>query len=405
MTSPARTPAWMAAPTRHHLVGVHALVGLLAEELLDQLLDLRHPRLTSDEDDLVDVGGGDARVLHRLAARLDGALDEVGHERLELRPGEGHHEVLGARLVGGDERQVDLGLDGRAELDLRLLRGLLQALQRHAVTPQVDAVLLLELLGDPVDHALVEVVAPEVRVAVRRLDFEDALADLQDRDVERPPAQVVHGDLLVLLLVETIGQGGGRGLVDDAEHLEPGDLSRVLGGLALAVVEVGGHGDHGLADLVAEIGLRRLLQLAEDHPGDLGRRVLLASNLDADVAVGRLHHLVGDELDLLEDLVVAAAHEPLDGEHRVLRVRDGLTLRDLADEDLAVLGEGDHRGSQTAPLLVGDDHGAAALQRRDDGVRGAEVDADHLAHGVSFLRWPGARRPAQPFQLGRRVMS
>ena len=80
------------------LVGVHALVGLLAEELLDQLLDLRHPRLAADEDDLVDVGRGDAGVLHGLAAGLDGALDEVGHQRLELGPGERHHQVLGARL-------------------------------------------------------------------------------------------------------------------------------------------------------------------------------------------------------------------------------------------------------------------------------------------------------------------
>ena len=57
-------------------------------------------------------------------------------------------------------------------------------------------------------------------------------------------------------------------------------------------------------------------------------------------------------------------------------------------------------GREAAALLVGDDDGAAPLHHRDDRVRGAEVDADHLAHGVSFLRWPGVRRPASAVSVG-----
>ena len=135
-------PALDGRAHRHHLVGIHALVGLLAEELLGQLLDFRHPRLPTDQDGFVDVGRGDARILHGQPAGLDGALDQVGHQRLELRAGERHDEVLGAASVGGDEGQVDLGLDGRAELDLGLLGHLLEPLQGHPVAPQIDALLL-----------------------------------------------------------------------------------------------------------------------------------------------------------------------------------------------------------------------------------------------------------------------
>src|SRR3989442_1609538 len=274
-----------------------------------------------------------------LAAGTERALHEVGHERLELGARERQHEVLRPRRVGGDERQVDLRLHRRRQLDLGPLRRLLQPLQRHLVLAEVDAVLPLELLRDPVHHALVEIVAAQVRVAVGGLDLEHALADLEHRDVEGAAAQVVDGDRLVLLLVEAVGEGGRRRLVDDAQHLEAGDLAGVLGRLPLGVVEVGGHGDDGLRDLLAQVGLGRLLQLAQDHGGDLGRRVLLAAHLDARVAVGRLHDLVRHELDLLQHLVVAAAHEALDREHGVLGVGDRLSLRHLPHENFAVLRE------------------------------------------------------------------
>ena len=141
---------------------------------------------------------------------------------------------------------------------------------------EVDALVLLELGDDPVDHPLVQVVAAQVRVAVRGLHLDHALADLQHRDVEGAAAEVVDRDRLVLLLVEAVGQRRRRGLVHDAQHLEPRDLARVLRGLALRVVEVGGHGDHRLVDLLAEVLLGRVLHLLEDHGGDLGRRELLA---------------------------------------------------------------------------------------------------------------------------------
>ena len=76
-------------------------------------------------------------------------------------------EVLRPVGVGGDERQVDLGLGDRRQLDLGLLGRLEQPLQRLRVLAQVDAVLLLELVGEVVDEPAVEVVAAEVGVARR----------------------------------------------------------------------------------------------------------------------------------------------------------------------------------------------------------------------------------------------
>ena len=237
---------------------------------------------------------------------------------------------------------------------------------------------LLELVGDVVDQRLVPVVAAEVGVAVGREDLEDAVADVEDRDVEGAAAEVEDGDLLVLLLVEPVGQGGGGRLVDDPRDLQAGDLAGVLGGLALAVVEVGRHGDDGLADLVAEVALGRLLQLAEDQRRDLRRGLLLAAGLDLDVVAGAADDLVGDHLLLVLDLAVPAAHEPLDRVDGAPGVGDRLPLGRLADQGLALAGEGHHRGGDPAPLLVGDHRHVAAFHHRDDAVGGPQVDADDL---------------------------
>ena len=111
---------------------------------------------------------------------------------------------FGPGRVGRDVRQVHFGLLARRQLDLGLLGRFLQALHRERVLAQVDAVLLLELVREVIDDALVEVLAAEERVAVGREHLELALAvdfgDLDDRDVERAAAEVVHRDLAVTAL-------------------------------------------------------------------------------------------------------------------------------------------------------------------------------------------------------------
>jgi hypothetical protein len=81
--------------------------------------------------------------------------------------------------------------------------------------------------------------------------------------------------------------------------------------------------------------------IRQDHRGDLRRRGLLAARLHARVAAGAGDDLVRDDLLLLADLGLLAAHEALDREHRVLGVGDGLALGDRADQALAALREGD----------------------------------------------------------------
>ena len=66
-------------------------------------------------------------------------------------------------------------------------------------------------------------------------------------------------------------------------------------------------------------------------------------------------------------------------------VGDRLTLGDLADEDLAGLGEGDDGGGGATALGVRDDGGLATLEDGDSRVGGTQVDTDSACHVMCSL--------------------
>jgi hypothetical protein len=293
-----------------------------------------------------------------------------------------------AAAVGGDERQVDLRRVRAGELALGALRGLLEPLQGHPVAAQVDAGLRLEVLDQPVHDALVEVLAAEVGVARGGAHLEHPLGELEDRDIERAAAQIINGDVGPLLdPLQAIGESGGRGLVDDAQDFQAGDLARVLGRLALGVVEVGRNGDHRVADRLAQGLLHELLDLAQHLGRDLLGAVLPVADLDLDVAVRGLDQSVGEDLPGAGDLGIGelAADQALDREDRVLGVGDRLALGDLADEPVPLLREGDDGGGGAAPLAVRQHARHRGLHDGRAGVGRAQVDAEDLAQRKTSL--------------------
>jgi hypothetical protein len=284
---------------------------------------------------------------------LLGALEERVGELFELGAGEGELDVLGSGGIGRDEGQADVvGLRG-GKGDLGFFRFLLDALEGVGLAGEIDALVLFELADDPLDERVVPVVAAELGVAIGGEHFEDAVADFEHRDIEGAAAEVIDGDFFVGFLVEAVGEGGGGGLVDDAEHFEAGDFTGGLGGVALGVVEIGGHGDDGLLDGFAEFGFGVGLEFAEHHGGDFLRREGFGFagdfHLDVGVAIGGGDDLVGHALVGLGEFGELAADQAFGGENRVFRVGDGLAFGGLADEALAVFGEGDHRGVVRAP--------------------------------------------------------
>ena len=346
---------------------------LFIKEALRLLLNKRHARLTADENDLVNARK--ISVAHALAARLARTVDEIHRKLLEFRLVERSGEVQGTGLVHRDKRKVDIVSRRGRKSALRLLGLFFKTLKSHHVLGEVNALSGLEVLDEPLHDRLVEVVTTEVGVAISSLNLENAVADIEYGDIERTAAEVVNRDLLIFLLVETIRERRGCRLVDDTLNFETRDLTGVLGRLALLVVEVGGNGNNGLGNLLAQERLGILFKLAKNHSRNFLSRVSLIADLDGGVAVSRANDLVRHHLDFVGHFVEPAADETLDRVNRRLRVRNGLTLSSLTNENFARLGECNDRRCCTLTFLIGDNRSLAAFHNGHTAVGGTQVNS------------------------------
>merc|ERR1719498_900687 len=331
------------------------------------------------EDDLVDLALGDVGVLEHLLHRGH-ALSEVGAAKL-LELGTGQLGVV--VLTFGEGLAADLSLERAGEDALGLLASSAETAESTVVALDVDAGLLLEVSNAEVDDAVVEVLTAQVGVTVGGLDLKDTVLNGQEGHIESATAEVEneHIALALSLLVETVGDSGSGGLVDDALHVETGDLAGVLGGLALGVVEVSGDSHDGVLDLLAEVGLSDLLHLDEDHGGDFLSLELLLLPLELDddhgLVAGAGLNLEGPQLNvLLHNLVLElAADQPLGVEDGVSGVSSGLVLGSVTNEAL-FLGEGNVGGCRVDTLIVGNDFNFVVLEHTHAGVGGSQVNTD-----------------------------
>jgi hypothetical protein len=375
------------------LVGVELGVELLVaggeiEEFGDERAHCGDAGRAADHDDFVDVGGREAGVLQGLLYRDSGAGDHRRDELLELRAGDLAQVFVWFVIPGGDLRFARTG--GNLQLNPRTLVGtqrdlgfdhsFAQLLNDLGVLCDVETEIALDVIQRDGGEQVVDVVSAQMRIAARTDDLEDALVQLEDGDVEGATAEVVYGDDAVLVLIEAVSERSGGGLVDEAEDVEAGDAARIFGRLSLRIVEVGGHGDDGLGDFGAEEALGVALELEQDVGGDFGRREGEAADVELEHFAGlqAVGEVKGEECEFGGDVGEVAAHEALDGVDGVGRVGEQDVAGGVADGEALrrVLVEGDDGGNDGRAVFAGDDGGGRALHERDEGVGGAQVDAD-----------------------------
>ena len=229
----------------------------------------RHPRLSADEDHLVEIAAGQAGVGERLEAILARARHDRLGQALELFA----RQCVFKTKLRRQKRQRDGNLVFRGQPRLGLLHRLGQARPNRRVGGGAWPARLANLLRQMLDQHAVDVVAAQPRVAAGGQHLKHALVQLENREVERPAAEIVHGYFRFFLQrTQPVGQRGGGRLVDDALDPQPGQLAGIARGVALGVVEIGRHRDHRrLGPVNHPLGSNRPERL-EDLCGQLLRR-------------------------------------------------------------------------------------------------------------------------------------
>ena len=368
----------------NHLVRVHAPMRLCLEEFLHRIDDFRHAGHAADKDDLVNFGCLHTGIFQRRLTRLDGALHQRLDKLFQLGAGQLDIQVLRTGRIGSDEGKVHIRLHGRGQLNLGLFRSLLEALQGQLVLTEVDSLARLELVGKELDDFVIEILTAEEGVTIGRLHLEHTVADLENGDVKGAATKIIDDDQAGFALVEAIGEGRGRRLVDDTKHFKTGDLACILGGLTLRIVEIGRDRDHRLGYAFAEERLGVFLQLAQNEARDLARRIFLAIDFHPGIAILCVGDLIGDQFGKLlgRGIIVPAPDQSLDGEQGLFRVGEGLALGGLADKPLVTVGKGDHRGGRARAFGVFDHTGVLAIHDGDAGIRSSKVNTNNFGHDM-----------------------
>merc|ERR1719218_260362 len=163
------------------LVRVDGAARLLAvEERGDKLVDLRHAGGPTNHDNLVHRPLVNLGVAEDLLDRLEGATEEVGAEVLEASTGD-----AGVEVDTLEERvNLNASVGGGGEVPLGTLTGGTKTTHGAGVAGHVLLVLALELLGEVVHEAVVEVLPAKVGVTSGGLDLEDTVVNGEEGDIE-----------------------------------------------------------------------------------------------------------------------------------------------------------------------------------------------------------------------------
>ena len=150
---------------------------------------------------------------------------------------------------------------------------------------------------EPIQQGPVIVIAPQSRIASGGHHLEHALGQLENGHIEGAATQIEHGIGALAGIVQPIGDGGSGGLVDQAHDMDAGHFSRILGGLALGIVKVGGHGDHRTEQIVVEGVFSPVAQRSQDFGTDFDG-CLFASSGGHGGHAGPVEHGVRQLIDL-----------------------------------------------------------------------------------------------------------
>ena len=209
---------------------------------------------------------------------------------------------------------------------------------------------------------MVEIVAPEGGIAAGRQHFEYATREPKNRQVKGAAAEVIDGVDAFSFVVQTVGNGRCRRLVQQAQHRKSGKFGGILGGLSLRIVKISRDGDHRANQHATERGFGAMTQGTQDVGGNLDRALDSGGGLNTHHA-RRILELIGQAFPV-RDVGESTAHEALGRTDDVTWIERQAHQGVMADDRLAFCQVVHHRRQQGAPEAVAEYRGLTTAYRR-----------------------------------------
>src|SRR3989338_249800 len=183
-----------------------------------------------------------------------------------------------------------------------------------------------------------------MRITASAFDLNSVFRNFQHGNIKRTSAEVIDNYLLVLLLVETISQGGRGRLIDNTLHIESGNLTGIFSGFSLRVIEICRNSDDGISYLLTQLVFGISFELTKNHSGDFCRLVPFVSHLDLNITMLPLAQLIWQEFLVALNFGIRkpAANQALYRKNSIGRVSYSLALGSHTNITLTVLTHGDH---------------------------------------------------------------
>ena len=99
-------------------------------------------------------------------------------------------------------------------------------------------------------------------ISSSRFYFEDTIFNGEDGNIKSTTSKIKDEYIFLVsyLLVKTVSNSSSSWLIDDAEYIEAGADTGILGGLMLRVVEVARYSHHSILYVMTQVGLSSLLR-------------------------------------------------------------------------------------------------------------------------------------------------
>ena len=253
------------------------------------------------------------------------------------------------------------GMNAAGELEFGRDPAGLEVLVTLQIEQWIFIVRVIELLGHIIDDHIVPIFAAKPVIAVGRDDMELLVLDPHDGHVERAAAEIEDKNGLIMVeLVEPIGECRRRRLIDNLENVESGELTGRDRGRALGVVEISRHRYDSVRHRLVEISLRVHDQLLHDEGGEFFSGI----NLPAEFAVKLLLRFADFALHKVDNL---------------LRLDHGVIFRMRPNNNVRAVKQ-DDRWRDSFTLGIGDDlRFAVGIKVRYGRESGSEIDSDCFA--------------------------